>query len=153
MEELYKAPLYLNGSRLCLQLLKWLMHLKRCPEYTLLQPINMWSSESHIRQEIRTMQDWLKLHNPFETGSPSLVCVINGLIASSAVDCDTAKDAVISAMKSMIGKPFSGITLKRKDVVREHFVEVKSTQLFHRMLCVVRSDEDLAENLSCELSA
>ncbi|KAJ8888935.1 hypothetical protein PR048_008429 [Dryococelus australis] len=89
------------------------------------------------------LQDWLKLHNPFETGSPSL--------ASSAVNCDSARDTRINAMRAMFGKSFSGITLKRKYVlttlskatkgiqVREHFVDVNSTQLFHRTLCMVRS--------------
>ncbi|KAJ8885750.1 hypothetical protein PR048_011950 [Dryococelus australis] len=135
------------------------MHLIRWPEYTLLQPINMGSSESHTRHEIRMT------HSDCKIGSPSFVCVTNGLRASSAVNCDSAKDTGISAMKAMVGKLFSGITLKRKDVVttllkatkyiqvREHFVEVNPTQLFHRMLCVVRSDEELTENLSYELSA
>ncbi|KAJ8885595.1 hypothetical protein PR048_011793 [Dryococelus australis] len=123
------------------------------------------SCKTRDKNDALRLQDWSKLHNPFETGSLSLVCVTNGLRASSAVNWDSAKDAGISTMKAMVGKLFSGITLKRKYLVttlskatkciqvREHFVEVNSTQLFHRMLYVVRSDEELTENLSYELSA
>ncbi|KAJ8889647.1 hypothetical protein PR048_009147 [Dryococelus australis] len=110
------------------------------------------SCKTRDKNDVLRLQDWLKLRNPFETGLPS-------------INCDSAKDAGIRAMKIMVRKPLSGITLKRKDVVttlskatkgirvREHFVEVNSTQIVHRMLCVVRSDEELAENLSYERSA
>lgn len=123
------------------------------------------SRKSRDKNDALKLQEWLTLHNPFETDSPSLVCVTNGLIASSTVNCDSAKDVGTSAMKAMVGKKFSDIHLKRKDVVttlskasngirvREHLVEVNSTQLFHRMLCVVRSDDELAANLQYELSA
>lgn len=123
------------------------------------------SRKTRDKNDALGLQDWLKLHNPFETGSSSLVCVTNGLIASSTVNCDSAKDVGIRAMKAMVGKQFSDITLKRKNVVttlskanlgiqvREHLVEVNPTQLFHRMLCVVRSDEELEANLSYELTA
>ncbi|KAJ8892915.1 hypothetical protein PR048_005496 [Dryococelus australis] len=73
--------------------------------------------------------------------------------ASSAVNYDSTKDAEISVMKAMVGNPFSGITLKRKDVVTTLSKATKGIQLFHRMLCMLRSGEELPENLSYELSA
>ncbi|KAJ8889215.1 hypothetical protein PR048_008713 [Dryococelus australis] len=92
----YKAPFCPNGSRLCLQL--------------------MWSSESRKardKNDSLRLQDWLKLHNPFGKGYPLLVCITNGLITSSTVNYDSAKDIGISPIKSIVGKQFSNISVKK----------------------------------------
>lgn len=65
----------------------------------------------------------------------------------------------------MVGKQFSGIHLKRKGSVttflklnegikvRKNVVQVNSSQIFHCMVCVIRSVYELKEILNYEFSA
>ena len=104
-------------------------------------------------------------HNPSQRQSALLVSLTDGLVATDIVNCDTARDIGLISMKAMVGKPFSEVHLKRKGRVqslsavnkgmriRGEIIHVNPEQLFHRMLCTVRSDEELAEFLTFELAA
>lgn len=140
-----------------------------------LSGVSSATTEQHVElRESRNRRDaadalkilqWLQLHNPFQRESTLLVSVNNGLVAPPTVNCDSAKEVGLRAMNAIVGKPFNEVHLKRKDVVvtlataqkgiriREELIEVNPTQLFHRMVCVIRSDEELAANLHFELAA
>lgn len=107
--------------------------------------------------------DWLRLHSPFCRTSSCLVNIATGRIANEKVNCDRALDIGIESMKKMQGIPFSKISLRRKDavislaaavkgmVVRDKIENVNLDQLFHRMLLIKESDEELEEFLTYEL--
>lgn len=133
------------------------------------------TSEQHVElRESRKVRDhkdllemmaWLHSHNPFKTSSNLLVSIATGLVGDDSVNCDEAQDRGVAAMKSIVGQRFSDVHLRRKDKVRSlasvaktikfkgRDVEVNPNQLFHRILCVVRSEEELAEYLKYELAA
>lgn len=67
-------------------------------------------------------------------------------------------------MKKMVGKSFGDIVLRRKDrvlplstvnssvKVRDEDIPVDTMHLFHRILCVIKSDEEFAPYLHYELA-
>ena len=86
-------------------------------------------------------------------------------MASAAVNCDDALSVGEASMKAMEGKVFSEIHLQRRNNVRSLASVTKAVkvrgedvcinpyQLFHRIVCIVRSEEELAEYLTYELAA
>ena len=86
-------------------------------------------------------------------------------MASTAVNCDDALSVGEASMKAMEGKRFSEIHLQRRNNVRSlasvakavkvrgEDVCINPNQLFHRIVCIVRSEEELAEYLTYELAA
>ena len=85
--------------------------------------------------------------------------------ASTAVNCDDALSVGEASMKAMEGKRFSEIHLQRRNNVRSlasvtkavkvrgEDVCINPNQLFHRIVCIVRREEELAEYLTYELAA
>lgn len=85
------------------------------------------------------------------------------MFADDTVNCDEAKDHGLASMKSIVS--LIEVHLKRKDKVRslasiaktvkikDTTVEINPNQLFHRLLCFVRSEEELAGYLKYELAA
>ena len=86
-------------------------------------------------------------------------------MAIAAVNCDDALSVGEASMKAMEGKQFSEIHLQRMNYlrslasvtkavkVRGEDVCINPNQLFHRIVCIVRSEEELAEYLIYELAA
>ena len=86
-------------------------------------------------------------------------------MADETINCDNAYEAGFAAMKTMPGKIFSDIHLKRKDKVKtlaaltkqasvkDVVIDLNHNQLFHRITCVVRKDEELSEYMKFELSS
>ena len=107
----------------------------------------------------------LDLHHPFQRASPLLASLASGVVASRAVNCDDALSVGEASMKAMEGKRFSEIHLQRRNNVRSLASVTKAVkvrgedvcmnpnQLFHRIVCIVRSEEELAEYLTYELAA
>lgn len=132
------------------------------------------SSEQHVelresrqkrdRDDMKMMLNWFKMHNPFSHSS-LLSSLSSGLVADSTVNSDDALQIGITAMKNMSGHLFSDVHLKRKDAVkplasvtksitvRGEAVVINPNQLFHRIVCTIRGEEELAEYLKYELSA
>ena len=123
--------------------------------------------ESHqIRDstDLNTFKDWLLIHNPFNRPSPLLTSLSSGIVGDENVNCDNAQAIGRASMKSMEGKVFSDIHLHRKNNIRSlatvtKSVKIKDThitinpnQLFHRIVCVARSESDLESFLAYELS-
>jgi hypothetical protein len=111
------------------------------------------------------MLNWLSQHNAFPSETPELISISSGLIGGDKVNCDQAKEVGLKSIMSMTGKTFNNVHLSRKlnvitlaatqkgMQIRDDIVLVDSNQLFHRMVCVVRSEEELKEALKFELAA
>ena len=114
------------------------------------------SSQRRDHAGTATFLTWLNLHNPFHRASPLLASLASGVVANAAVNCDNALSAGEASMKAMEWKLFSKIQLRRKNSVRSlasvtkavkvrgEDVCINPNQLFHRIVCIVRSVEELA---------
>ena len=123
------------------------------------------SNQKRDYADTATFLTWLNLHHPFQRASPLLASLASGVVASAAVNCDDALSVGEASMKAMEGKLFSEIHLQRKNNVRSlasvtkavevpgEDVCINPNQLFHRIVCIVRSEEELAEYLTYELAA
>ena len=123
------------------------------------------SSQRRDSADTATFVTWLNLHNPFQRASPLLASLASGVVANAAVNCDAALFVGEAYMKAMEGKLFSEIHLQRKNNVRSLASVTKAVkvrgedacinpnQLFHRIVCIVRSEEELAGYLTYELAA
>ena len=112
-----------------------------------------------------TFLTWLNLQHPFQRALPLLASLASGVVASAAVNCDDALSVGEESLKAMEGKRFSDIHLQRRNNVRSltsvteavkvrgEDVCINPNQLFHRIVCIVRSEEELAEYLAYELTA
>lgn len=120
------------------------------------------ASQKRNAKDIKIFVEWLCEHNPFSK-NPSLSSLSTGVVADANVNCDEAYQIGVAAIKEIEGKKFSDIHLKRKHTVkslahvtrsiplRNETVCVNPNQLLHRMVCSVRSCEQLAEIFHYEL--
>ena len=123
--------------------------------------------ESHQTRDLadmNTFKDWLAIHNPFNRPTPLLTSLSNGIVANEKVNCDNAYAVGRVSMKTMEGKVFSNIHLQRRNNIRslstvtkairikDTHITINPNQLFHRIVCVVKSESDLASYLAYELS-
>ena len=123
------------------------------------------SDQKRDHADTATFLTWLDLQHPFQRASPLLASLASGVVASAAVNCDDALSVGEASMKAMEGKRFSEIHLQRRNNVRSlasvtkavkvrgEDVCINPNQLFHRIVCIVRSEEELAEYLTYELAA
>ena len=132
------------------------------------------SSEQHVQlresrqcrdsRDVQTLIQWLVEHPPFQFESNNLISLSTGVVGGETISCDSAVDCGLKAMKNMIGKTFSNVVLRRKDKVmplssansgvkvRGEYIAINYMQLFHRIVCVVRSDDELIDCLAFELA-
>lgn len=123
------------------------------------------SRQSRDQRDIQILVEWLRVHNPFERPTTLLTSISTGVVANEYVNCDDAEKVGTLSLKKTTGKEFSSVTLHRKDAVkslanvskaikvRGNEIVVNPNQLFHRIVCIVRSDEELASYLQYELAA
>ena len=119
------------------------------------------SDQKRDRADTATFLTWLDLHHPFQRASPLLASLASGVVASAAVNCDDALSVGEASMRLWKGSgsvkstcregTMSGLTKAVK--VRGEDVCINPNQLFHRIVCIVRSEEELAEYLTYELAA
>lgn len=132
------------------------------------------TSEQHVelrdsRQSLdisntTTFINWIKMHEPFSVTRSELISLSTGIVADDSINCASAIECGMAAMKRMVGKTFEDIHLKRSDKVlslasmnsavkvNDDLVVVDTMQLFNRIICTVKSDEDLANCLTYELA-
>ena len=110
------------------------------------------SNQRRDHADTTTFVTWLNLHNPFQRASPLLASLASDVAASAAVNCDDSLLVGDASMKAMEGKLFSEIHLQRNNSVSKYEeggastrrgVCVNPNQLFHRIVCIVRSEEEL----------
>ncbi|GBN28719.1 hypothetical protein AVEN_221429-1 [Araneus ventricosus] len=85
-----------------------------------------------------------------------------GIVADGIVNCDSAEELGENAAKGIVGKRLADMTLKRKvqvftlaamentKLIDTDPVVFNPNQLFHRIVCVLRSADDLEGCLQCE---
>ncbi|KAJ8897634.1 hypothetical protein PR048_002983 [Dryococelus australis] len=104
---------------------------------------------------------WLNQHSPFNK-SEELFSLSSGIIANDRVSCDSAEEIGENYVRGIVGICFANVTLKRKTQVftlaamgitsDKDPVIINPNQLFHRIVCVVRSADDLEDYLQYELA-
>jgi len=111
-----------------------------------------------------TFQIWLQQHSPWDTESDCLRSLASGIDADGNVNCDQAITLGEAAISKMIGKTFREVKLSRKDKattllsmngtvkVRNENVQVNTTQLLWRILCVMQRPQEQETYLSYELA-
>ena len=90
-----------------------------------------------------------------------LMSIATGVVGGNTINCDSAVEVGTIAL----GKTFGDIHRHQKDKVlplssvtnsvkvREELIPVNTMQLFNRIVCVFKSDEDFASCLEYELAA
>ena len=105
----------------------------------------------------------LQQHNPFRNRAGDLVSLSTGLVADSNITCDSALEKGEMLLHNTLGKSFADVVYARKHKVipiaaqvqgikinNETFV-ISSLQLFHRIVCVVKSPKELQSYFKYEL--
>lgn len=107
---------------------------------------------------------WLKKHSPFECPSDTLISISTGIKADKTVNCECAKVIGQASLNKFTGKTFDKAKFSRKDKVKNmatmtktikignQEVNINSNQLFHRIVCTVKTDEELKLCLKYELA-
>lgn len=90
--------------------------------------------------------------------------IATGVVGDNTINCDAAVEIGTEAMKKLTDKTFGEVKLHRNDKVlplssvsnsvnvREEIIPVNIMQLFNRIICVIKSDEDFASYLEYELA-
>ncbi len=131
------------------------------------------SSEQHVDhrksrqlrdgQDAGKLVDWFTLHPPLPDSS-ELMSIGTGVVGDETINCDSAVKVGRDAMTKMTGMTFGKVKLHRKDRVlslttvsssvrlHEEIIPINTMQLFNRIICLVKSDEDFASCLQYELA-
>ena len=112
---------------------------------------------SRDHADTATFLTWLNLKKKtFKRTSHFLASLASGDVANAAVNCNDALFVGEGSVKAMEGKLFSETHLQRKNSarslasvtkavkVRGEDVCINPNQLFHRIVCIVRSEEELS---------
>lgn len=122
------------------------------------------SRQSRDISDTTTFIKWIMMHEPFSAARSELISLSTGIVADDSINCASAVECGMAALKRMVGKSFEDIHLKRSDKVlslatmnsavkvNDDVVVVDTMQLFNRIICTVKSDEELANCLKYELS-
>jgi len=115
-------------------------------------------------KDVDTLLQWLTVHSPLPSNQ-ELMSLATGVVGGNMINCDSAVEVGTIAMQNILGKIFGDIHLHRKDKVlplssvtnsvkvRKELIPVNTMQLFNRIVCVVKSDEDFASCLQYELAS
>lgn len=160
---------------------RWVLGMPGCSDITqhfeAFCGVTFTTSEQHVElrmsrqvrdnKDVDTLLQWLNVHSPM-TSNKELMSIATGVVADNTIDntinCDSAVKVGTEAMQKITGKKFGNIKLHRKDKVlplscvnnsvkvREEVIPVNTMQLFNRIVCVIKSDEDFASCLEYELA-
>lgn len=131
------------------------------------------SSEQHIElresrvktdlKNLSTILTWFEQHSPFYDVPVHLTSISTG-ISQETINCDKVYDVASVSLQELTGKPFSEFHLKRKFKVqtlsqiksvstRQDIPEINPQQLFNRILCTMKDENDLKTFFQYELSS
>ena len=156
---------------------RWVLSMPSCTELTRnfeeFCGIKFETSEQHVdlrkanrlrdNSDASKLTEWFTLHHPFPQ-SHELMSISTGVIGNETINCDAAVATGTASMNKLVGKTFGEVTLHRKDRVlplaavnssvkiRQETVPINTMQLFSRIICVAKSDEDFASYLEFELA-
>lgn len=123
------------------------------------------SREERDRIDFRKFKDWLKEHNPFDQSKSELYSISTGVVATSIVNCDKAEEIGIERLKQIVGQNFEDIKMNYEAKVKPLGFSMKSMklngqdviinphQLFHRMLTVMPTLDQLKDSFNFELAS
>ncbi|KAJ8873473.1 hypothetical protein PR048_024291 [Dryococelus australis] len=120
------------------------------------------SWQTRDTSDLKKFVVWLSKHLPLNK-SEELFSLSSGIIADHRVNCDSAEVLGDNAVRGIVGIYFANMTLKRKMqvftlaimgkiTIDKDPVVVNPNQLFHVIVCVVRSADDLEDCLQYELA-
>jgi hypothetical protein len=107
--------------------------------------------------------DWFNEHSPFPS-YPELASLSTGMVGTETINGDKSKEIGLAGMKGMIGQSFAEVKLKRNNKIiplsamncsvriRDEIFAVNTMQIFNRIICVMKSEEDLKECFAFELA-
>ncbi|XP_028418322.1 uncharacterized protein LOC114543611 [Dendronephthya gigantea] len=156
---------------------RWVLGMPGCSEITqhfeAFCDVTFTTSEQHVelrmsrqlrdQKDVDTLLQWLMVHSPMMS-TKELMSIATGVVADNTINCDAAVKVGTEAMQKILGKTFGDIQLHRKDKVlplscvnnsvkvREEVIPVNTMQLFNRIVCVIKTDEDFASCLEYELA-
>lgn len=116
-------------------------------------------------EDFKQVFEWFSAHSPFDyqEGPSDLVSLSTGLIADKTITCDIAEELGEKCITQFVGKNFEEMKFKRADKVKtfdsilsttkinNNEVDVNPTQLFNRIICAVKSEEELKKCFQFEL--
>lgn len=135
--------------------------------------VELGTSEQHIELRpsriSRDVQDVQKILTWFSTCSPfprtrGIMCIANGIVGDSAVNCYEAFDVGSQILSEVIGGTFQNLKLKRsrrvtslvskdsKMKIHNDMVSVDTDLLFQRIICFVKDENELKSCFSYELA-
>ncbi|KAJ8895908.1 hypothetical protein PR048_001248 [Dryococelus australis] len=141
--------------------------LKLCNALEELSGIIAGSSEQHVElrdsRRTRSARDITPTeHSPGDVDC--LRSLSSGVVGDDSINCDQAEYVGLGAIKRIIGSNFGEVKLTHKNrvkplsavarsiLIRDDFVEINSHQLFMRIVCVMKTEDDLKNYISYELS-
>ncbi|GBO40952.1 hypothetical protein AVEN_42594-1 [Araneus ventricosus] len=104
---------------------------------------------------------WLQQHSPFNQ-SKELISLSSGIVADDRVNCNSAEELGENVSNGIVGKKSAHVNLKRKvqvftldamentKLIDTDPLVFNPNQLFHRIVCVLRSADDLEGCLKYE---
>ena len=116
------------------------------------------------KSDVDKIIDWFTAHSPFHQTPTELISLSTGIVADDETNCEQAYEFGLSEMGKLTGQTFIDVHYSRKRRVkslatstmgvklRNDVVDVNPQQLFNRIICVIRSDADLADCFKYELS-
>ena len=132
------------------------------------------SSEQHIylresrkvrdKSDVDKIIDWFTAHSPFHQTPPELISLSTGIVADNETNCEQAYEFGQSEIVKLTEQAFIDVHYSRKRRVkslatssmgvklRNDVVDVNPHQLFNMIICVIRSDADLADCFKYEWS-
>ena len=111
------------------------------------------SRQLRDNKDVDTLLQWLTVHSPIPPNQ-ELMSLATGVVGGYMINCDSALKVGTAAMQKMVVKTFGDIHLHHKDKVllmstvtnsvkvREEIIPVNTMQLFNRIVCVIKSEDD-----------
>ncbi|CAH0746943.1 unnamed protein product [Bemisia tabaci] len=112
------------------------------------------------------ISEWFAHHPPFsnEGNNESIVSLSSGLTGDETINCEKAEEVGRELLKKVDGQSFSELKLQRSSKVKSlasltnsinikgENITVNTTQLFNRIICCTKTDEELQECFKYELA-
>ena len=114
--------------------------------------------------DLQKLCEYLRAHSPLTKPRNEIVSVSTGIVGDASINCDQAIQRGKEILKKIAGKNFGEVKLHRKDRViplsamtssikiGDSVVPVNVNQLFHRIIVLKMSDEELSECFAFELA-
>ncbi|KAJ8891600.1 hypothetical protein PR048_004128 [Dryococelus australis] len=146
--------------------------LKLCNALEELCGIKAGSSEQHVElrdfrrtrdfRDVTVLLSWRKEHSPWDVDC--LRSLASGVVGDDSINCDQAEYVCLGAIKLIIGSNPAEVKLTQKNrvkylsavarsiLIRYDVIEVNSHHLLMRIVCAMKTENELKHYFSYELS-